>query len=107
MEKQHTSGKLTARERLDLLYDAGTFVETGLFVKHHCTNFGMEKKDNAAEMIAQYDDMMMNPYVAASNGFVDDVILPSETRYRVIEALRTLRGKQAQIPAKKHGNIPL
>ena len=60
-----------------------------------------------AEMIAQYDEMMMNPYVAAGNGFVDDVILPSETRYRVIEALRTLRGKQAQLPAKKHGNIPL
>jgi len=43
VQKQHESGKLTARERLDLFFDKGTFQETDLFVQHHSTNFGMEK----------------------------------------------------------------
>ena len=43
IEKQHRNGKLTARERLDLLFDEGTFEEIGLFAKHRCHAFGMEK----------------------------------------------------------------
>jgi len=43
IERQHASGKLTARERIDLLFDPGTFHELDLFVQHHCTNFGMDK----------------------------------------------------------------
>jgi len=43
IEQQHASGKLTARERIDLLFDPGTFQELDLFVQHHCTNFGMDK----------------------------------------------------------------
>ena len=43
--KQHAKGKLSARERLDLLFDKGTFREIDMFVKHRCTNFGMEKVD--------------------------------------------------------------
>jgi len=49
IEKQHASGKLTARERLALLFDAGTFQEYNIFMKHHCHNFGMEKIDTPAE----------------------------------------------------------
>ncbi|MBR1844875.1 MAG: methylmalonyl-CoA carboxyltransferase [Lachnospiraceae bacterium] len=49
IEKQHSLGKMTARERLTKLFDPGTFVETGLFVKHRCTNFGMDKKESPAE----------------------------------------------------------
>jgi acetyl-CoA carboxylase carboxyltransferase component len=60
-----------------------------------------------AEKIAEYNDAMMNPYVAASLGYVDDVIMPSETRYRIFEALVSLEGKQVDNPKKKHGNIPL
>ena len=44
IEKQHEQGKLTARERIDLLLDAGSFVEVDAFVKHRCTHFGLEKK---------------------------------------------------------------
>src|SRR5512136_220067 len=44
IDKQHQDGKLTARERIDLLFDPGTFVELDRFVTHHCTDFGMEKK---------------------------------------------------------------
>jgi len=43
IQRQHASGKLTARERIDLLFDSGTFNELDLFVQHHCTYFGMEK----------------------------------------------------------------
>ncbi len=43
IQKQHESGKLTARERLDLFFDKGTFQETDLFVQHHSTNFGLDK----------------------------------------------------------------
>ncbi|MFC1955505.1 acyl-CoA carboxylase subunit beta [Chloroflexota bacterium] len=43
IKQQHDSGKLTARERIDLLFDPGTFEELGAFVRHHCSNFGMDK----------------------------------------------------------------
>ncbi|GKT32316.1 Propionyl-CoA carboxylase beta chain, partial [Aduncisulcus paluster] len=49
IEKQHKNGKLTARERIALLFDEGTFVELDAFVKHRCTNFGMEKLEAPAE----------------------------------------------------------
>ena len=57
--------------------------------------------------IAEYQKAMMNPYVAAARGYVDDVILPSETRKRVISAFEALAGKRVDRPKKKHGNIPL
>ncbi|MCG8538950.1 MAG: methylmalonyl-CoA carboxyltransferase, partial [Clostridia bacterium] len=41
VEKQHAKGKLTARERINLLFDEGSFVELDAFVTHRCTNFGM------------------------------------------------------------------
>ena len=49
IDRQHSQGKYTARERLERLFDPDTFVETGLFVKHRCVNFGMEKKEAAGD----------------------------------------------------------
>ncbi len=49
IEKQHGNGKQTARERLVKLFDEDSFVETGLFVKHRCQNFGMDKKEAPGE----------------------------------------------------------
>ena len=49
IDKQHSLGKLTARERIDLLFDEGTFQEYNIFMKHRCHNFGMEKVDTPAE----------------------------------------------------------
>ncbi len=49
IEKQHAKGKLTARERINLLFDEGTFVELDAFVTHRCTNFGMEKLEAPGE----------------------------------------------------------
>lgn len=49
IEKQHKSGKMTARERINQLMDAGSFVELDAFIKHRCTEFGMEKEVTPAE----------------------------------------------------------
>jgi acetyl-CoA carboxylase carboxyltransferase component len=59
------------------------------------------------ELIGQYEERFNNPYLAAERGYVDDVIEPSETRVRLIQALRMLRSKREAVPPRKHGNIPL
>lgn len=59
------------------------------------------------ELVDEYRDSFANPYVAAARGYIDDVIEPSETRPRLIEALEVLRNKRDNNPPKKHGNIPL
>lgn len=60
-----------------------------------------------AKLLQEYDDKFANPYIAAERGYIDRVIVPSETRVMVIRALRSLRGKRQVLPPKKHGNIPL
>jgi propionyl-CoA carboxylase beta chain len=57
--------------------------------------------------IAGYREKFANPYVAAERGYIDDVIVPSETRPRLIRALSLLGNKRETNPPKKHGNIPL
>jgi propionyl-CoA carboxylase beta chain len=57
--------------------------------------------------VSEYREKFDNPYQAAALGYIDDVIVPAETRPRLIQALKVLAGKQGKNPAKKHGNIPL
>ena len=59
------------------------------------------------EKIKEYEDLFSNPYCAANRGFVDAIIVPSETRPRLIETLEILCSKRELRPPKKHGNIPL
>ncbi len=59
------------------------------------------------ELTSDYEKKFNNPYIAAENGLVDDVIEPRETRPRLIRALEMLRDKRRSVPTKKHGNIPL
>jgi propionyl-CoA carboxylase beta chain len=59
------------------------------------------------QLVAEYKQRFANPYIAASRGYIDDVIDPRDTRFKVIRALEMLRAKTDQTPAKKHGNIPL
>jgi acetyl-CoA carboxylase carboxyltransferase component len=66
--------------------------------------------DQAAErtrLTHEYEETFANPYVAAGRGYLDDVIVPSETRPRVIAAFEMLEGKRDETPRRKHGNIPL
>ena len=60
-----------------------------------------------AEKEAEYNKLFCNPYNAAKYGYIDDVIEPRNTRFRVIRALQQLQTKKVVNPAKKHGNIPL
>ncbi|MEV7087482.1 acyl-CoA carboxylase subunit beta [Streptomyces sp. NPDC093085] len=60
-----------------------------------------------AELIEEYEDTLLNPYVAAERGYVDAVIMPSQTRAHLVRGLRQLRTKRESLPPKKHGNIPL
>lgn len=59
------------------------------------------------ELLEQYNKKFMNPYIAAEHGYIDEVILPSETRQRITCAFRMLESKKKTMPNKKHGNIPL
>ena len=66
-----------------------------------------EKAKFIAEKEQEYNDKFSNPYNAARYGYIDDVIEPRNTRFRVIRALQSLATKRLQNPAKKHSNIPL
>ena len=59
------------------------------------------------ELVEEYRDMFANPYLAAERGLIDDVIIPSRTRPRLIRALQMLATKRTSNPPKKHGSIPL
>ena len=63
-----------------------------------------EKKE---ELLDAYRMKFMNPYIAAEHGYVDEVILPEETRTKIVSAFRMLKTKKKELPHKKHGNIPL
>lgn len=57
--------------------------------------------------IQEYNDCFMSPYIAAERGYIDDVILPEETRAKIRAAFEALRNKQRVEPCSRHGNIPL
>lgn len=59
------------------------------------------------ELTRAYREEFSNPYIAASHGYIDDVIHPAETRLRLIQGLEALRDKRRSAPSRKHGNIPL
>lgn len=60
-----------------------------------------------ARLEQEYEQTLVNPYIAADRGYVDEVIVPSQTRARLIQSLRVLADKREVLPARKHGNIPL
>ncbi|RBW59146.1 methylmalonyl-CoA carboxyltransferase [Tenacibaculum sp. E3R01] len=69
-----------------------------------------EAEDKEAKLLekeAEYAELFANPYTAAERGFVDEVILPEETRRKLIKAFAMLEGKKVERPKRKHGNIPL
>ena len=68
---------------------------------------GRDVERRRQELIADYEDTLANPYVAAERGYVDAVITPSRHAEKVTRALRALRTKRETLPPKKHGNIPL
>jgi propionyl-CoA carboxylase beta chain len=57
--------------------------------------------------LSEYREKFANPYIAAERGYIDDVILPRETKLKLINAFKMLKTKVDKNPPKKHGNIPL
>jgi acetyl-CoA carboxylase carboxyltransferase component len=77
-------------------------------ILHRADIAAAEDKDaKKAELADAYAEKWLNPYVAAERGYVDDVIDPSETRYKLISGLRMLETKREELPPRKHGNMPL
>ncbi|HTY36679.1 MAG TPA: acyl-CoA carboxylase subunit beta [Bacteroidota bacterium] len=66
-----------------------------------------DKEQATEQKVNEYREKFANPYIAAERGFIDEVIVPSETRPKLIKALRFLDTKVDSNPKKKHGNIPL
>ena len=61
----------------------------------------------APSLLAEYEEQLLNPYIAADRGFIDAVIEPHTTRQQITKALRALANKRVDLPTRKHGNIPL
>ena len=69
-----------------------------------------EAADPAAKLLekeAEYAELFANPYTAAQRGFIDEVILPRDTRRKLLKAFSMLENKVVDTPKRKHGNIPL
>ena len=69
-----------------------------------------EEKGDPAKIAAreqEYKEKFANPFIAGHRGFIDDVIMPHETRKRICRSLAMLRNKKLENPWRKHGNIPL
>ena len=67
-------------------------------------------RDDPAKLAArekEYKEKFANPFVAGHRGFIDDVIMPHETRKRICRSLAMLKEKKLENPWRKHGNIPL
>ncbi len=68
---------------------------------------GKMTEDELAQKIEDYRDKFANPYKAAELGYIDEIIVPSQTRFKLIQALEMTQNKHKSNPLKKHGNIPL
>jgi acetyl-CoA carboxylase carboxyltransferase component len=66
-----------------------------------------DPKAKRAEKIDEYNELFSNPYIAAERGYVDDILLPTDTRKVLYRSLSAMRNKREVRPAKKHGNIPM
>ncbi|MDP8222009.1 MAG: acyl-CoA carboxylase subunit beta [Candidatus Lernaella stagnicola] len=66
-----------------------------------------DPKAERGKLVGEYREKFASPYIAAGRGYIDEVIVPRQTRRKIYEALMLLRNKQDDLPPKKHGNIPL
>ena len=106
---------MNSKERgADIVY-AWPIAELAVLGAAGAVNIAFKKKINAApdpaamreQCKAEYEERFLNPYVASARGYVNEVIKPEETRDALLKALHGLKNKQAKLPEKKHGNIPV
>ncbi len=77
------------------------------FVNRQEISEAKDNKETKQRLIDEYRERFTNPYMAAARGYIDDVIAPCDTRYKLIKALQMLKNKDITNPPRKHGNIPL
>ncbi|HEU5119772.1 MAG TPA: acyl-CoA carboxylase subunit beta [Candidatus Nitrosocosmicus sp.] len=65
------------------------------------------KGKRRSELVSDYERKFSNPYIAASKGYIDNVIMPRETRQKLISALKAIDRKRENLPKRKHGNMPI
>ena len=65
------------------------------------------KGKRRSELVSDYEKKFSNPYIAASKGYIDNVIMPRETRQKLISALNAINRKREDLPKRKHGNMPI
>ena len=65
------------------------------------------KVKRRSELVSDYEKKFSNPYIAASKGYIDNVIIPRETRQKLISALKAINRKREDLPKRKHGNMPI
>ncbi|MGH6741231.1 MAG: carboxyl transferase domain-containing protein, partial [Bradyrhizobium sp.] len=63
--------------------------------------------DKIAARTKEYEERFLSPFIAAERGYIDDVIMPHQTRKRIARALAMLKGKQVEMPRRKHDNLPV
>lgn len=100
-------GVMGAQGAVNILYRRDLAAAAADDGPHQGSGKGSSREEKRAELIAQYEEELLNPYQAAELGYVDAVIAPSDTRVQIVRGLRALREKRATLPVKKHGNIPL
>ena len=76
-------------------------------IYRNAINEAENKEEAKQQLVQEYREKFGNPYIAASRGFIDDVIDPAQTRPKIIGALDMLKNKRDALPPKKHGSIPL
>ena len=86
---------------MNIEYDLFSVVREYLFRRY------FSKYEHIEKRIKEYEQRFANPFVAAERGYIDEVILPHNTRRRICRALNMLRNKTVENPWKKHDNIPL
>ena len=67
----------------------------------------LNDEEKIKERELEYQLRFSNPFHVGTRGYIDDVIMPHNTRWRIIRSLRMLKNKKQELPWKKHGNIPL
>jgi propionyl-CoA carboxylase beta chain len=120
--KRHETGKLTARERIDLLTDPGTFDEMDSYRESHAPKFGKLKEKATTRQavitgaatiekrrvyLYSQDFTVEGVYAVAASGRIEKIIDPKETHPALIRALHNHSGKDDSLPWKKHGLTPL
>ena len=89
----------------DYLLDVMQQHEHGLYMCELPTGNG--KTYDSARAMKEYAENFSNPYRAAEQGFIDEIIMPRQTRFKLIQALEMAKNKSQSNPPKKHGNMPL